>query len=54
VFFRHEVAKKRLPESLLPLQSGVGNVPNAVLGGPVDGPFENLTAFTEVIGWSSC
>ena len=48
-FFRHEVAKGRLPASLLPLQSGVGNVANAVLGGLVDGPFENMTAYTEVI-----
>jgi succinyl-CoA:acetate CoA-transferase len=48
-FFRHEVAKGRLPASLLPLQSGVGNVPNTVLGGLVDGPFENMTAYTEVI-----
>ncbi|HTT47498.1 MAG TPA: acetyl-CoA hydrolase/transferase family protein [Pseudolabrys sp.] len=48
-FFRHEVAKGRLPASLLPLQSGVGNIANAVLGGLIDGPFDNLTAYTEVI-----
>ena len=48
-FFQHEVAKGRLPASLLPLQSGVGNVANAVLGGLVDGPFENMTSYTEVI-----
>lgn len=48
-FFRHEVAKGRLPSSLLPLQSGVGNIANAVLTGLIDSPFENLTAFTEVI-----
>jgi len=48
-FFRHEVAKGRLPRDLLPLQSGVGNVANAVLAGLVDGPFTNLTAYTEVI-----
>ncbi|WP_342628813.1 acetyl-CoA hydrolase/transferase family protein [Nguyenibacter vanlangensis] len=48
-FFRHEVARGRLPPSLLPLQSGVGNVANAVMAGLDDGPFENLTAFTEVI-----
>jgi hypothetical protein len=39
----------RLPENLLPLQSGVGNIANAVLGGLRDGGFTNLTAFTEVI-----
>ena len=39
----------RLPRSLLPLQSGVGNVANAVLAGLDGGPFEPLTAYTEVI-----
>ena len=48
-FFAHEVAKGRLPTNLLPLQSGVGNIANAVLTGLVDGPFENMTAYTEVI-----
>ena len=48
-FFRHEVAKGRLPASLLPLQSGVGNIANAVLSGLLDSPFENMTAYTEVI-----
>jgi succinyl-CoA:acetate CoA-transferase len=43
------VAKGRLPATLLPLQSGVGNVANAVLTGLIDGPFENMTAYTEVI-----
>jgi succinyl-CoA:acetate CoA-transferase len=48
-FFRHEVARGRLPASLLPLQSGVGNIANAVLTGLMDAPFENMTAYTEVI-----
>jgi succinyl-CoA:acetate CoA-transferase len=48
-FFCHEVAKGRLPASLLPLQSGVGNIANAVLTGLVAGPFENMTSYTEVI-----
>lgn len=48
-FFRHEVARGRLPPSLLPLQSGVGNIANAVMFGLVDGPFDNLTAYTEVL-----
>ncbi|PTM96236.1 acetyl-CoA hydrolase/transferase family protein [Mycoplana dimorpha] len=48
-FFAHEVAKGRLPASLLPIQSGVGNIANAVLTGLVDSPFEDMTAFTEVI-----
>ena len=48
-FFEHEVAKGRLPASLLPIQSGVGNIANAVLTGLVDSRFEGMTAFTEVI-----
>ncbi len=48
-FLRHEVAKGRMPADLLPLQSGVGNVANAVMAGLVDSEFEHLTAFTEVI-----
>jgi succinyl-CoA:acetate CoA-transferase len=48
-FLQHEVSKGRLPKDLLPLQSGVGNIANAVLAGLDDGPFENLTAYTEVL-----
>ena len=48
-FLSHEVKVGRLPENLLPLQSGVGNVANAVMGGLMDSPFENLTAYTEVL-----
>ncbi len=48
-FLRHEVARGRMPPDLLPLQSGVGNVANAVMAGLVDSEFERLTAFTEVI-----
>jgi succinyl-CoA:acetate CoA-transferase len=48
-FLKKEVEAGRLPENLLPLQSGVGSVANAVLGGLVDSDFENLTCYTEVI-----
>ena len=48
-FLAHEVKKGRLPETLLPLQSGVGNIANAVLMGLDEGPFRPLTAYTEVI-----
>lgn len=48
-FLEHEVGRGRLPPELLPLQSGVGNVANAVLAGLGEGPFENLTAYTEVL-----
>jgi succinyl-CoA:acetate CoA-transferase len=48
-FLQNEVARGRLPRALPPLQSGVGNIANAVMGGLADAPFENLTAYTEVI-----
>ena len=48
-FLTHEVKLGRLPETLLPLQSGVGNIANAVLMGLDEGPFRPLTSYTEVI-----
>lgn len=48
-FLRHEIARGRLTERLLPLQSGVGNIANAVLAGLAGGGFRDLTAYTEVI-----
>jgi succinyl-CoA:acetate CoA-transferase len=48
-FFEHEVKKGRLPPNLLPLQSGVGNIANAVLTGLNNSRFEDMTSYTEVI-----
>jgi succinyl-CoA:acetate CoA-transferase len=48
-FLAHEVRHGRLPATLLPLQSGVGNVTNAVLARLDGGPFRPLTAYTEVV-----
>jgi succinyl-CoA:acetate CoA-transferase len=48
-FLEHEVAAGRMPPELLPLQSGVGNVANAVLAGLDHSRFTDLVAFTEVI-----
>ena len=48
-FFSHEIKMGRLPKNLLPLQSGVGSVANAVVSGLVNSPFENLTVYTEVV-----
>ncbi|HXE40619.1 MAG TPA: acetyl-CoA hydrolase/transferase family protein [Azonexus sp.] len=48
-FLEHEVKMGRLPANLLPLQSGVGNIANAVMAGLNQGPFDNLTAYTEVL-----
>ena len=48
-FLGHEVRHGRLPPELLPIQSGVGNVANAVMAGLEEGPFARLTAYTEVL-----
>ncbi len=48
-FFDFEVKNGRLPANLLPLQSGVGNVANAVLASLQDSPFDNLIGYTEVL-----
>lgn len=48
-FFDFEVKHGRLPPNLLPLQSGVGNVANAVLSGLLHARYEDTTAFTEVL-----
>lgn len=48
-FFRQEILAGRLPPNLLPLQSGVGSVANAVISGLVDSEFNKLTVYTEVI-----
>ena len=44
-----EIKAGRMPKNLLPLQSGVGNVANAVLAGFVDSDMTDLTVYTEVI-----
>lgn len=48
-FLSEEVSADRLPKSLLPLQSGIGNVANSIIGGLADGPFEEVTVWTEVL-----
>ncbi len=48
-FFSHEVKAGRLPKNLLPLQSGVGSIANAVVGGLTKSPFTNLQVYTEVL-----
>jgi succinyl-CoA:acetate CoA-transferase len=48
-FLTQEVRRGRLPATLPPLQSGVGNVTNAVLSRLDGGPFRPLTAYSEVI-----
>lgn len=48
-FWEHEVKHGRLPANLLPIQSGIGNIANAVIGGLADSNFKNLKVWTEVI-----
>ncbi|WP_431858969.1 acetyl-CoA hydrolase/transferase family protein [Azospirillum sp.] len=48
-FFDAEVRKGRLGRSLNPLQAGIGTIANAVLHGLIDGPFHDLTMYSEVL-----
>lgn len=48
-FLQHEVKYGRLPENLHPLQSGIGNIANAVVEGLSQSSFKNLTVWTEVL-----
>ncbi len=48
-FFSGEIKRGRLTDKLLPLQSGVGNIANAVLAGLASGGYSGLSAYTEVI-----
>lgn len=48
-FLRHEVAKGRLPEHLMPIQAGVGSIANAVLYGFLDSEFTDLEMYSEVL-----
>lgn len=49
-FFSHEVRHGRLPKNLLPLQSGIGNIANAIIGGLASkANFYDVTVFTEVL-----
>ena len=47
-FLEHEVKHDRLPKYLLPIQSGIGNIANAVIGGLANSKFEHLKVWTEV------
>jgi len=50
-FLQNEVTQGRMPPNLLPLQSGIGNIANAVIGGLAGGKanFKNLKVWTEVL-----
>jgi acetyl-CoA hydrolase len=48
-FLTSEVEQGRLPENLLPLQSGVGTIANAVVGGLLNSPFSHMNVWTELL-----
>ncbi|WP_423219127.1 acetyl-CoA hydrolase/transferase family protein, partial [Caldisalinibacter kiritimatiensis] len=48
-FLEDEIKFGRIPKELLPLQSGVGSVANAVLKGLLNSKFDNIQFYTEVI-----
>lgn len=48
-FFEHEVKMGRMPKNLHPLQSGIGNIANAVIEGLAGASFKNLNVWTEVL-----
>ncbi|MBP2076380.1 acetyl-CoA hydrolase/transferase family protein [Oceanobacillus polygoni] len=48
-FLRAEMKAGRLTETLMPLQSGIGSVANAVLHGMIDSEFEDLVVYSEVL-----
>lgn len=48
-FLENEIKHGRIPKELLPLQSGVGSVANAVLAGLLKSKFENINIYSEVL-----
>jgi len=48
-FLHNEVKNNRLPYNLLPIQSGVGNIANAVIDGMGNGSFTDINVWTEVL-----
>jgi len=48
-FFAHEVRRGRIPANLPPIQSGIGNIANAVVAGLGTGGFRDLNVWSEVV-----
>lgn len=48
-FLENEQKHGRIPQQMLPLQSGVGAIANAVLGGLAIARFENLQMYSEIL-----
>lgn len=48
-FLKDEIKAGRVPEQLLPFQSGVGSIANAVFYGLVHSDFQHLTMYSEIL-----
>lgn len=48
-FLRNEIKEGHLPKNLMPIQSGIGSVANAVLDGFLESEFEDLEVYSEVL-----
>ncbi|GAM18921.1 hypothetical protein SAMD00019534_020960, partial [Acytostelium subglobosum LB1] len=48
-FLKSEIDRGLMPSNLFPIQSGIGNIANAVIGGISKGPFDHVNVWTEVI-----
>lgn len=48
-FLEYEQSKGRIPKAMLPLQSGVGSIANAVLAGLAKSKWENLQMYSEIL-----
>lgn len=48
-FLKNEQKLGRLPQQMLPIQSGVGSISNAVLAGLAKSDFENLEMYSEIL-----
>jgi len=48
-FLKHEIKAGRLPQGLLPFQSGVGSIANAVFQGLKNSDFESIVMYSEIL-----
>jgi succinyl-CoA:acetate CoA-transferase len=48
-FLKDEQKSGRMPEPLLPLQSGVGSIANSVLHGLIHSDFQHITMYSEIL-----
>lgn len=48
-FLEHEQKAGRIPAKMLPIQSGVGSIANAVLAGLAQSKWENLAMYSEIL-----